>query len=63
MKDTNPLNLLHPNLAKVLLILQILFGIAIACLGLWILYWAPTTRLQDNPYWSGISVSIDYSLE
>ncbi|KAL5276455.1 hypothetical protein ACFFRR_001965 [Megaselia abdita] len=56
MKDNNPLHLLHPNLAKVLLILQILFGLAITCLGLWILFWAPSTRLQDNPYWSGVSL-------
>lgn len=52
----NPLDITHPYLAKLLLILQIVLGICITCLALWILLWAPNTRTRDNPYWSGLMV-------
>lgn len=54
----NPLNLRHPRWAKTLLIFQVLIGLAVACLGLWLCWWAPSTRSRDNPYWSGLIVSI-----
>lgn len=54
----NPLDITHPYIAKLLLILQIVIGICITCLALWILLWAPNTRTRDNPYWSGLMVRI-----
>lgn len=51
---SNPMNLVCPGLAKFLVFLQILSGVLISCIGLWLVIWAPHTRIQDNPYWSGL---------
>lgn len=52
----NPLEIRYPLLAKLLLIFQLICGVSIGVLGIWILVWAPNTRLRDNPYWSGSAV-------
>lgn len=56
----NPLQLTHPLLAKLLLVVQLLCGVCISCLAVWVLLWAPNTRTRDNPYWSGLLVSLAY---
>lgn len=48
------MNLVCPGLAKFLVFFQILSGVLISCIGLWLVIWAPNTRIQDNPYWSGL---------
>lgn len=48
------MNLVCPGLAKFLVFFQILSGVLISCIGLWLVIWAPHTRIQDNPYWSGL---------
>lgn len=53
----NSLNIKHPIWAKVMLAFHILIGLAVSCLGLWLCWWAPSTRSRDNPYWSGLIVS------
>ncbi|XP_059617042.1 uncharacterized protein LOC132261974 [Phlebotomus argentipes] len=58
----NPLNLRHPKWGKFFLIMQILSGILALAIGLWLLLWAPSTRAQDNPYWSGILLIIAGSI-
>ena len=50
----NPLNIFHPKCATFFLIINILIGLLVTAIGLWILLWAPHTRIQDNPYWSGL---------
>lgn len=57
----NPLNIFYPKLATSFLVLQILMGLLITAIGLWFLLWAPNTRIQDNPYWSGLIVSVLFS--
>lgn len=52
----NPLDLKHPALTRLLLIFLIIIGLLITFIGIWILLWAPNTRMQDNPYWSGLSL-------
>ncbi|KAG4068254.1 hypothetical protein HA402_007774 [Bradysia odoriphaga] len=54
----NPLEIRFPLLAKLLLIFQLICGISIGFLGIWILVWAPNTRLRDNPYWSGSALVV-----
>jgi len=50
----NSLNIKHPIWAKIILAFHILVGLAVSCLGLWLCWWAPSTRSRDNPYWSGL---------
>ncbi|XP_017487071.1 PREDICTED: actin cytoskeleton-regulatory complex protein pan1 isoform X2 [Rhagoletis zephyria] len=50
----NPLNFKYPNLARWLLILEILVGLLISFLAIWIFCLAPNTAIQYNPYWSGL---------
>lgn len=50
----NSLNLRHVRLSKVLMVLQILVGLALSLIGLAITIWSPSTHTKDNPYWSGI---------
>jgi sarcospan len=51
----NSLNIKCGILARIFLILQIIIGVALLAMGLFLLVvWAPHTRLRDNPYWSGI---------
>lgn len=54
----NSLNIKHPIWAKIILSFHILVGLAVSCLGLWLCWWAPSTRSRDNPYWSGLIVNI-----
>lgn len=56
LESINPLGLRHPRLARILLILLLILGLIITTIGIWILLWAPYTRMQDNPYWSGLSL-------
>ncbi|KAK5642347.1 hypothetical protein RI129_008514 [Pyrocoelia pectoralis] len=53
-KNYLPVILIHTKLAKALVGLQILMGIALATLSLWLLLWAPNVRQRDNPYWSAV---------
>ena len=53
----NALQMRHPSLAKACLIFIILIGLSVSSLGLWLCWWAPSTRSRDNPYWSGLIVS------
>lgn len=53
----NSLNIKHPIWAKIILAFHILVGLAVSSLGLWLCWWAPSTRSRDNPYWSGLIVS------
>jgi hypothetical protein len=46
----------YHKLAKALLGLIILLGLAICFLALWLLIWAPNIRQRDNPHWSGVPV-------
>lgn len=50
----NSLNLRHVRLSKVLMVLQIVVGLALSLVGLAITIWSPSTQTKDNPYWSGI---------
>jgi hypothetical protein len=50
----NSLNIKCAILARIFLILQIIIGVALVTMGLYLLVWAPHTRIKDNPYWSGI---------
>lgn len=56
VRRKNPLNIRHPLFAKIVYILHILVGLTISCLGLWLCWWAPSTRAKENPYWSGLIV-------
>nr|CAD7590209.1 unnamed protein product [Timema genevievae] len=44
----------HHKLATGLASLQLLMGIAITTLAVWLLLWAPHLRARDIPYWSGV---------
>lgn len=48
----------HRQLARCLAALQTIIGIAITSLSLWLLLWAPNLPIADNPYWSGMPVSV-----
>lgn len=48
--------LMHTKLAKALVGLQILIGVALGTLSLWLLLWAPNLRQRDNPYWSAAPI-------
>nr|CAD7195151.1 unnamed protein product [Timema douglasi] len=51
----------HHKLATGLASLQLLVGIAITTLAVWLLLWAPHLRARDIPYWSGVpSVGEDH---
>ncbi|XP_054728346.1 mucin-2 isoform X1 [Anastrepha obliqua] len=50
----NPMNFKYPNLARWLLILEIIVGLLISFLAIWIFCLAPNTAIQYNPYWSGL---------
>jgi len=52
-----PLLLYHQRLARCLATIQIILGVAVTSLSLWLLLWAPHLPVTDNPYWSGIPVS------
>lgn len=53
----NPLGIRHPRTVKYLFNFHILVGLIISSLGLWLCWWAPSTRARENPYWSGLIVS------
>ncbi|XP_067639650.1 probable serine/threonine-protein kinase dyrk2 isoform X2 [Eurosta solidaginis] len=53
-KHPNPMQLKHPNLVRWLLILEIIVGLLISFLAIWIFCLAPNTAIQYNPYWSGL---------
>ncbi|KAL1131100.1 hypothetical protein AAG570_012337, partial [Ranatra chinensis] len=42
------------KLAKSLLALQLLVGLAVCTLAAWLVLWAPNLSFRDLPYWSGI---------
>lgn len=46
------------KLAKAIVGLQTLLGAALCFLSVWLLAWTPHIRQRDNPYWSGLPVSI-----
>lgn len=43
----------HHKTATFLVVSQLLLGLAVLSLGIWLLFWAPHLRVRDNPYWSG----------
>lgn len=53
----HPPVLRHHRLATALAALQVLLGIAVTSLAVWLLVWAPNLRVRDIPYWSGLPVS------
>lgn len=57
IRRRNPLGIRHPNAVKYLFDFHILVGLVVSCLGLWLCWWAPSTRARENPYWSGLIVS------
>ncbi|XP_053678600.1 uncharacterized protein LOC128728975 [Anopheles nili] len=50
----NALNLRHLRLSRIVMVLQILVGLALNLIGLGIVVWSPSTSTKDNPYWSGL---------
>ncbi|XP_013118884.2 mucin-2 isoform X1 [Stomoxys calcitrans] len=58
IKHPNPMGFRQPNLARWLLILQIIIGILLLSLSTWIFVLSPNTPIQDNPYWSGLVLLI-----
>ncbi|XP_055915472.1 putative uncharacterized protein DDB_G0277255 [Eupeodes corollae] len=52
----NPMEFRFPRMTRILLILEVIIGILITFLGVWILLLAPHTDIQDNPYWSGLAL-------
>ena len=54
----NPMGFQQPNLARWLLILQIVIGILLLSLSTWIFFLTPNAPIQDNPYWCGLVVSL-----
>ncbi|KAJ9586794.1 hypothetical protein L9F63_019614, partial [Diploptera punctata] len=44
----------HHRLARALAALQVVLGIAVSSLAVWLLVWAPNLRIRDIPYWSGL---------
>lgn len=57
VQHPNPMGFQQPNLARWLLILQIVIGILLLSLSVWIFFLTPNTPVQDNPYWCGLVVS------
>lgn len=53
----HPPVLRHHRLATALAALQVLLGVAVSSLAVWLLLWAPNLRIRDIPYWSGLPVS------
>jgi hypothetical protein len=53
----HPPVLRHHRLATALAALQVLLGVAVSSLAVWLLLWAPNLRVRDIPYWSGLPVS------
>ena len=43
--------------AKRLAASQIILGVCLCIVALWLVIWAPNISTRDNPYWSGIPVS------
>lgn len=43
----------HHKLAKSLVALQTLIGVAVSTLAVWLIVWAPSLHFRDIPYWSG----------
>ncbi|XP_071444587.1 sarcospan isoform X2 [Hetaerina americana] len=43
----------HHKAATALVFLQLMIGLALLLLGIWMLIWTPSLRLRDNPSWSG----------
>ncbi|XP_075158698.1 uncharacterized protein LOC142231916 isoform X2 [Haematobia irritans] len=58
IKHPNPMGFRQPNLARWLLILQIIIGILLLSLSTWIFVLSPNTPIQDNPYWCGLALLI-----
>ncbi|XP_005177870.1 mucin-2 isoform X2 [Musca domestica] len=58
IKHPNPMGFHQPNLARWLLILQIIIGILLISLSVWIFVLSPNTPIQDNPYWCGLVLLI-----
>ncbi|XP_073831419.1 uncharacterized protein isoform X2 [Musca autumnalis] len=58
IKHPNPMGFHQPNLARWLLILQIIIGILLISLSIWIFVLSPNTPIQDNPYWCGLVLLI-----
>ncbi|XP_021941559.1 sarcospan isoform X2 [Zootermopsis nevadensis] len=50
----HPPVLRHHRLATALAALQVLLGVAVSSLAVWLLIWAPNLRVRDIPYWSGL---------
>ncbi|XP_069692287.1 sarcospan [Periplaneta americana] len=50
----HPPVLRHHRLATALAALQVLLGVAVSSLAVWLLVWAPNLRVRDIPYWSGL---------
>lgn len=50
----HPPVLRHHRLATALAALQVLLGVAVSSLAVWLLLWAPNLRVRDIPYWSGL---------
>ncbi|XP_037808975.1 uncharacterized protein LOC119601849 isoform X2 [Lucilia sericata] len=58
VQHPNPMGFQQPNLARWLLILQIIIGILLLSLSTWIFFLTPNTPVQDNPYWCGLVLLI-----
>ncbi|XP_065365128.1 probable serine/threonine-protein kinase DDB_G0278665 isoform X2 [Calliphora vicina] len=58
VQHPNPMGFQQPNLARWLLILQIVIGILLLSLSIWIFFLTPNTPVQDNPYWCGLVLLI-----
>lgn len=46
----------HRRLSRFLASMQIILGVVVTSLSLWLLLWAPNLPVTDNPYWSGMPV-------
>jgi hypothetical protein len=53
----HPPVLRHHRLATALAALQVLLGVAVSSVAVWLLLLAPNLRVRDIPYWSGLPVS------
>jgi hypothetical protein len=53
----HPPVLRHHRLATARAALQVLLGVAVSSLAVWLLLLAPNLRVRDIPYWSGLPVS------
>ncbi|XP_037931685.1 sarcospan-like isoform X1 [Teleopsis dalmanni] len=56
VQHPNPMNFKFPNLVRWLLILEILIGLFVTFLSIWVFFLTPNTAIQDNPYWSGLAL-------